>query len=188
MSGVVKRERRQQEIKVVERYNTGGVIVDPTIDIAQPGGPFPVGHAILADGMGGYTIDAPYRPYLLSFYLAAQQMAPGWELPFKFNGVDTTKLGPSLPFDCHIVGYSATVNIDPSGGPNQLALTITSRGLKGEISADAVPILIEEHPVVYDRSLAVEYFRGSQLSLVLRNVGDEDISFTDILLTLELQI
>lgn len=42
----------------VDPASDGGVIIDPTSELTQPGGPFPAGYTIQADGAGGYVIAA----------------------------------------------------------------------------------------------------------------------------------
>ena len=114
--------------------SAGGVIVDPTVEITQPGGPFPVGHAILADGLGGYSIASTLRPYFLGFKLPAQ--VPLSSSVFcEYQSVATDSAGVIIPLATNLIAISVSVDAavaastsydveilsDPAGSPSVIA-------------------------------------------------------------------
>jgi len=89
--------------------NSSGVLVDPTLEVTQPGGPFPVGDAILTDGLGGYFIGPTFRPYLLSFSLPAGIDAGG-TVNCEHQGVNTSVAGIVIPFATSLIAITVSVD------------------------------------------------------------------------------
>lgn len=83
--------------------------IDPLLELTQPGGPFPAGHAIITDGMGGYIIESTLRPYLLSFSLTESVPKQGvaW---FSHAGVSSEDCGPILPVSANLVAVSLSTD------------------------------------------------------------------------------
>ena len=129
--------------------SAGGVIVDPTVEITQPGGPFPSGHAILADGLGGYTIDSTLRPYFLSFNLPGQ-VGIGGTVFCEHQNVDTSSAGVIIPLASNLIAISVSVDTavaaatddaievlsDPAGAPSVLASISLDTGERTDFRRD----------------------------------------------------
>jgi len=127
MSGLNKPAK---QVIVVDPDRIGGVIVDPLIGITQPGGPYPPFHAILTDGMGGYTIEPTLRPYFLSFKLPCKPDVfgiPAVASGCEHQGVDTSRVGIVLPLATNLIAISVSVyRDDPLGHDGKLTIEIFS--------------------------------------------------------------
>lgn len=93
----------------VDAGGAGGGLVDPTLEITQPGGPFPFGHGILADGAGSYTLAATLRPYFISFTLPAQ-VGIGATVDCEHQGVVTSTSGFIVPFAANLIAITISVD------------------------------------------------------------------------------
>lgn len=77
-------------------------LIDPTVELTQPGGPFPYGETLLTDGFGGYTIGATLRPYTISFRIP-RSVAPAGTVPCEHQGVSSDLVGVPLPRSANLV-------------------------------------------------------------------------------------
>jgi hypothetical protein len=93
----------------VDPASPAGVIIDPLLELTQPGGPFPYGHAILTDGGGNYVIAPTLRPYIVGFTIVGG--VPGGGLRFlDYQNVATLSAGFVLPFAANLMGISVAVD------------------------------------------------------------------------------
>ena len=108
MSGLSK-PRRSQDTKFVAVTAAEIAPIDPLLELTQPGGPYPPGHAIVTDGMGGYVIESTLRPYFLSFALdrAVPKLGYRW---LKHHGIETDKCGPVIPVSLNLVATSISTD------------------------------------------------------------------------------
>jgi len=117
-------------------------LVDPTVELTQPGGPFDYGEAILTDGAGGYTIAPTLRPYFRSFRIP-DQVPLGGIINCEYQGVLTTVAGAINPLVTNLIaitvvvgtaaiaaGTSYTVEIvrDPATAPTVIGTLVIDDG------------------------------------------------------------
>jgi len=85
-------------------------MVDPTVEIIQPGGPFPYGDVILTDGAGGYTIAPTLRPYFVSFRIPSKIEA-GESVDCEHQGVSTAVVGFPVPLPLNLIAISVALDL-----------------------------------------------------------------------------
>jgi len=129
MSGLYK-PKGELAGTAVDPGGSGSGLIDPTVEITQPGGPFGYGDAILTDGAGGYTIASTLRPYLFSFKIPAQ-VGIGGTVDCEHGGVVTTSAGLVIPLGTNLIAITVSVDVavqaahtydieivrDPTGAP-----------------------------------------------------------------------
>jgi hypothetical protein len=108
MSGLFK-PKGELTGTAVDPAGGGAGLVDPLTEITQPGGPFPFGDAILADGAGSYTITSTLRPYFISFRIPSQ-VGIGATVDCEHQGVVTTTSGFITTLATSLIGISVSVD------------------------------------------------------------------------------
>jgi hypothetical protein len=179
--GLIKR----QGPRAGDRSTAGGIIVDPIIELTQPGGPFPMGHALLTDGLGGYMLDSTLRPYLLSFGLNNRVPANG-STNCSYQGVDTSKVGLVIPFESNLIAISIAINIELSAKDSYTVEIFGRRGNAGKTLGQLV--LVPGNRTAFRRDLSVEIPAGTELGArVIHTMGNSDSVFTSGLISIELE-
>ena len=118
MSGLSK-PGKSQNTKFVAVTAAEIAPIDPLLELTQPGGPYPPGHSIVTDGMGGYVIESTLRPYFLSFGLdlAVPKHGARW---LTHQGVDTEVCGPIIPLSANIVAITLSASCKSAKSANYL--------------------------------------------------------------------
>ena len=169
---------------VADPVGPGGVIVDPLTEITQPGGPFPVGHAILADGLGGYSLAATLRPYDLGFALPGS--IPGGGSRFcDFQGVATSLAGYVVTLATNIIGISVAVNV---AAVNTYAVQILLSPTAAAPVVLATLSLDGTERTDFRRDLSVAVAAGAELGArLVRTAGAGASSFNRAIIGVELE-
>jgi len=180
MSGL-QRPTTVQESRVTVK----GVVVDPLVDVTQPGGPYDYGEAILTDGAGNYTIAPTLRPYLLGFTLRGPVPDDDYGLSADYQGISTARMGLVLPFQANLIAITLAVS-EPS--KNSYVFEVVQEPAE-EAKVLSGIVLEQGERKVFRRDLSVEIEAGSELGVCARLEGGEGSSFFDAaIIGVELEI
>jgi hypothetical protein len=161
-------------------------LIDPTVELTQPGGPFPYGEALLTDGAGGYTIAPTLRPYLITFrYSKSTGIAPGTAAYCDHQGVLTDLLGIPIPFAANIIGVGVALS-----HPTEAAQTFLVEIFQIMDHANVVFATLEIGSNVrrsFRRDLSVALASGAELGARIRHTAGAGSSFTKGIVSVELE-
>jgi hypothetical protein len=159
-------------------------MVDPTVELTQPGGPFDYGEALLTDGRGGYTIAPSLRPYFLG-YAIPRQLEQGEALACEHHGVDSTVAGFVVTLTLNLIGVSLNLNKSiRRGAAYQVEVLV---GCSGKMRCIA-KLDIERGATTFRRDLSEEIKAGQALGVRIRQTkGTKQSVFTGGLVGLELE-
>jgi len=90
-------------------------MVDPTVEIIQPGGPFDYGEAILTDGGGGYTIAPTLRPYFVGFKIPSG-VGVDEMVDCEHQGVSTALVGFPVPLTVNLIAIAVSLDMSVRKG------------------------------------------------------------------------
>ena len=145
-------------------------MVDPTVEITQPGGPFPYGEAILTDGGGGYTIAATLRPYLYDLRVPSQV---GREhIDCEFNGVSTSTVGVILPLTTNLIAITVVVDVAVRKDASYVVEVVEDSVADPKVIATLV-LDASDVRKAFRRDLSVEIKAGSELGVRVRQITGE---------------
>jgi len=173
-------------VTAVDVGGAGGGPVDPTIEITQPGGPFPFGHGILADGAGGYLLAPTLRPYFLGFSLPAQ-VGVGGTVACEHQGVDTSISGVVVPFACSLIGISVAVDeaVQPA---HSYAIEIVSDPTSTPTVLGTLLLNTTDERTDFRRDLSVAISAGLEIGArFIQTAGDSSSAFTTGIVNIELE-
>jgi len=164
----------------------GGGLVDPTVEITQPGGPYGYGEAILTDGGGSYTIAPTLRPYFISFCVPTQ-VGVGASVDCEHQGVPTSLVGFPVPLATNLIAiaisvdaavqdghaYDVEILLDPAGAAEVI----------GSLGIDA-----DDKNSTFRRDLSVKLDAGAELGArVAQTKGWQASAFSVGIITIELE-
>lgn len=178
MSGLFKQPSKGQGPNPFDGRSLG--MVDPTVELTQPGGPFPYGEGLLTDGAGGYTIAPTLRPYLLSFAVPGRVYA-GERLSCQHHGLDSTDVGFVTMFDSNLIGLSISVNQAVLEGNTYKVCVI----VEGEVRST---LELKQRDRAFRRDLSEPIPAGSMIGVYVEqgaSVGDSAFSAGIVGLELE---
>lgn len=153
-----------------------GVPVHPTIDLTQPGGPYPYGDAIIADGAGAWIIAPTLRPYLLSFSLT-EPIEVGETLVCQHQGAN---VGFTTMLVTRLVGLSITTNEDLEPGSRFVAIVLIDGEAVGELG-------IEKGRKAWRRDLDHALPVGSTIEVAVMHAAGRGSSFDQTVVGVELE-
>lgn len=184
MSGL---NRQPSNVRRVEQHTRVEGLVDPTVELSQPGGPFPYGEALLTDGAGSYTIGPTLRPYLLTFRFSNPTGVALTGCGYcDHQGVLTDLLGVPLPFAANIIGIGVSLSHETKKG--QGALVEVFRIMEHANVVVAVLSVEQEMRSAFRRDLSVDLPAGAELGVRLRHVaGEQVLPFTKAIVSVELE-
>jgi hypothetical protein len=84
-------------------------MVDPTVELTQPGGPYLYGEVILTDGAGSYTIAPTLRPYFVSFKIPSV-VGTRETVDCEHQGVNTAVVGFPVTLSLNLIGIAVALN------------------------------------------------------------------------------
>lgn len=167
----------------VDPVGPGSVLIDPTLEITQPGGPFPYGYSILTDGAGAYVIAPTLRPYILGFSVAGG-VPDGGTRYMDYQNVATSFVGVVLPLATNLIAITVAVDVidantydveivsDPTGAPVVLGTLTLDPGERTD----------------YRRDLSVAIPAGTELGArLVRTVGAGASAFGAVAVSIELE-
>ena len=158
-------------------------MVDPTVEIIQPGGPFPYGDAILTDGAGSYTIAPTLRPYFVSFKVPSKIEAEGL-VDCEHQGVSTAVVGFPVPLSLNLIAIS--VVLDAPVGKGAVYHVEILRDLTEVIGRLKITPADKRRAVRRDLSVSVQ--EGAELSArVVHTSGKRISTFSTGLVVIELE-
>jgi len=159
-------------------------MVDPTVELTQPGGPYPYGDALLTDGAGGYTIAPTLRPYLLTFSIPGR-LGHNEQRACLHQGVDSLVSGVVLTTAANLIGLAVSVDQPVHVGAYRVeALLLTDDGprLLGAVDLDGGKRRNVEV------GLNIPISAGSEVGVrVLQTAGNLDSPFSTGIVTVELE-
>lgn len=162
-------------------------LIDPTVELTQPGGPFPYGDTLLTDGAGSYTIGPTLRPYLITFHFSKLTGVTQGGCDYcDHQGVLTDLIGVPLPFGANIIGIAVAMS-HPTEKNHRFLVEI----FKIMDHANIVIATLDVGPGVrraFRRDLSVALEAGAELGARLRHtVGETVLPFTKAIVSLELE-
>lgn len=162
-------------------------LVDPTVELSQPGGPFPYGEAILTDGAGGYTIAQTLRPYLITFCFSKYTGVTLGGCDYcDHQGMSTDLIGVPIPFGANIIGVAVSLS-HATKDDHRFLVEI----FKIMDRTNIVIATLDVGPDVrraFRRDLSVELEAGAEVGVRLRHtVGETLLPFTKAIISLELE-
>lgn len=161
-------------------------LVDPTVDLTQPNGPFPYGEAILTDGAGSYTIAPTFRPYFIGFRIP-EQVTVGGVIDCEHQGVVTTTSGPVVTLHTNLIGISVSVSAVVRVG-HVYEIEIVRDPTGTPVVVAALTIDAEDGRTAFRRDLNVGLPAGVELGArVSQTSGKLDSAFVEGLIIAELE-
>jgi hypothetical protein len=149
-------------------------LVDPTVEIMQPGGPFPYGEAILTDGAGGYTIAPTLRPYLFSFKIPSGT-GVGDTVDCEFNGIATSTVGLVLPLKTNLIAITVVVDAIVRKGCSYV-VEILQDPVDNPTVVETLKLTVKDGRKTFRRDLSVELKAGVELAARIRQTTGKTAS------------
>lgn len=183
MSGLNKRIVPRPS-EPLDNDNKSSIIVDPTIELTQPGGPYPVGYALITDGMGGYTIDSTLKPYFVGFTLVSS-VPPNSSVYCLHHGISSGEVGVVTTVPATIVGISISLNVAVDKNECYVVELIDDPIDKNEVIAKFdLTYGKRKH---FRRDLSIRIDAGTEMSVIVRNTSDAESPFNTGLINIELE-
>lgn len=163
---------------------TDSALVDPTVGITQPGGPFPFGYGILADGAGGYLLAPTLRPYFLGFAIPTSVGAKA-VVGCAHHGIDTTEVGLVVTLPLSLTAISVSVDAKNRARHRYLVEVISHDGDSQVVLAT---LKFSTGRCAFRADLSKAIKAGSALGVRIRSVtGTRTSTFSRGLVLLELE-
>lgn len=160
-------------------------LIDPTVELTQPGGPFPYGETLLTDGFGGYTIGATLRPYTISFRIP-RSVEPAGTVPCEHQGVSSDLVGVPIPRSANLVSIVAVVD-HPVPPPFRYAIDVIVLDGGSPRVVASVEIGAAKRRWLVD-GFSVEIDSRFEVGVQLRHLAGDGVSpFTTGLVVLEME-
>ena len=166
MSGLTKPHHISHK-KIISVSTTELSPIDPTLELSQPGGPYPPGYAILTDGLGGFIFESTLRPYFLSFALRGDVPA-GSTVWLEHHGIATNICGPVLMLPVNLIGISLSVDLSQSKS-DKCRCEVLAR--TGEVTQPLADLLLINGRSTFRRDLCVDIEAGAEIVVKLSRGG-----------------
>jgi len=181
MSGIRSKSTKTKTTIVVG----GGGLVDPTVEITQPGGPYNYGEAILTDGAGGYTIAPTLRPYFVSFRIPSCVKTGGY-VDCEHQGVITSTAGFVLTLPTNLIAIS--VSVDLVAETDHAYIIEIVKDPTGDSVVVGSLVLEPKERYAFRRDLSVELDAGDEIGArVVHGLGARDSTFSTGIIVAEFE-
>ena len=162
-------------------YHDPGM-VDPLVELVQPGGPYQYGEAILTDGAGSWTIAPTFRPYFVSFTLS-HGVGSGEIVDCEHQGHSTAIIGFPVTLDLNLIGIAVALD-KPPRAKHSYRIEIVQNLDK----VVAVLEISERRRRFHTRNLSEQIKAGSELSCRVAHAnGVKTSTFSSGIIAVELE-
>jgi hypothetical protein len=185
MSGVGRSARSEVRIeRIVAGKDLG--LVDPTVEIMQPGGPYDYGFALLTDGAGSYTLAPTLRPYFLTFRLP-RGVGVDESVSLHHHGVDTGRCGVPIPTTVNLIAISVAVDVKIRVGSAYVVEVFERKGDELKVIG-TLEFATKDKRSALRRDLSEQINAGGELGVrIVHAKGRRAATFQEGLVTLELE-
>jgi len=181
MSGLFK----SPKTKVVVSGAAPG-LVDPTVDLTQPGGPFVYGEGILTDGGGGFTIAPTLRPYFVSFRIPSRVRSRG-TVACEHQGVDTSIAGFVTTLSVNLIAISVSLDAEVPVGHSYIVEIMKKSSGKARVLA-SLKLEPSDERQVFRRDLSEPISAGAEIGArVVHLAGQVESAFSTGIVVIELE-
>ena len=184
MSGLTK-PKRDRPVRTIAVTASEIAPINPLLELTQPGGPYPPGHALLTDGMGGYDIESTFRPYFLSFAVpsAVPKLDTAW---VTHHGISTETCGPVIPLSANVIALS--ISVTSATLPATVYLCELLARSNGKESIVGSLELLGSSKRAWRRDLSIHLDAGTELAVRVRQTeGHQRSRFSGGIIMVELE-